>query len=101
MSKRNIKIILNDILNEINKLDEFTKNVDYETFTTDEMRYYAVIRCLEVIGEAVRQLPEEFKKEHNEIEWRKIVDLRNILFKKASNLLEFEEVEHECQTAFR
>ena len=43
------------------------------------MRYYAVIRCLEIIGEAVRQLPEDFKQKYSYIEWRKIVDLRNIL----------------------
>jgi uncharacterized protein with HEPN domain len=43
------------------------------------MRYYAVIRCLEIIGGAVRQLPEDFKQKYSNIEWRKIVDLRNIL----------------------
>jgi len=79
MSKRNLKIILKDIVNEINKIEEFTKDVNYRNFVQDDMRYYAVIRCLEVIGEAVRQLPEEFKKTHSEIEWHKIVDLRNIL----------------------
>jgi len=79
MSKRKVRIILKDILNEINRIEKFTKDVDYETFINDDIRYYAVIRCLEVIGEAVRQLPEEFKKKYNEIEWRKIVDLRNIL----------------------
>jgi len=79
MSKRDEKIILKEILDEINKIVKFTENVAYETFIVDEMRYYAVIRCLEVIGEAVRQLPEDFKKKYSEIEWRKIVDLRNIL----------------------
>jgi len=71
MSKRETRLILKDILNEINRIERFIKDVDYKTFISDEMRYYAVIRCLEIIGEAVRQLPEEFKKEHNEIEWNK------------------------------
>jgi uncharacterized protein with HEPN domain len=79
MSKRDVKIILKEILNEINKIDKFTKDIDYETFVSNEMRLYAVIRCLEVIGEGVRQLPEDFKKSHSSLEWRKIVDLRNIL----------------------
>jgi len=79
MSKRDVGIILKDILNEINRIERFIKDVDYETFISDDMRYYAVIRCLEVIGEAVRQLPEEFKKKHNEIELRKIIDLRDVL----------------------
>ena len=44
MSKRDIKVT---------KIEKFTKNVNYEKFLNDEMRYYAVIRCLEIIGEAV------------------------------------------------
>jgi len=46
------------------------------------MRYYAVIRCLEIIGEAVRQLPEDFKQKYSNIEWRKIVDLQNVLIRE-------------------
>ena len=79
MSKRDIKVILKDILDEIIKIEKFTKDVNYEKFLNDEMRYYAVIRCLEIVGEAVRQLPEDFKTNYPSIEWRKIVDLRNIL----------------------
>jgi uncharacterized protein with HEPN domain len=79
MSKRDSKIILKDILSEIERINKFVKGINYETFVRDEMRYYAVIRCLEIIGEGVRQLPVDFKKEHSEIEWQKIVDLRNIL----------------------
>jgi uncharacterized protein with HEPN domain len=79
MSKRDAKIILKDILDEIVKIEKFTKDIDYEDFISDEMRYYAVIRCSEIIGEAVRQLPKDFKRKYPSIEWRKIVDLRNIL----------------------
>ena len=53
MSKRDIKVILKDILDEVTKIEKFTKDVNYEKFLNDEMRYYAVIRCLEIIGEAV------------------------------------------------
>ncbi len=79
MSKRDVKVILKDILSEIMKLEKFTNEINYEAFVEDDMRYYAVIRCLEIIGEAVRQLPEDFKQKYSYIEWRKIVDLRNIL----------------------
>ena len=53
MSKRDIKVILKDILDEVTKIEKFTKDVNYEKFLNDEMRYYAVIGCLEIIGEAV------------------------------------------------
>jgi Uncharacterized conserved protein len=79
MSKRVIKIILKDILKEIDNISKFTESINYENFVSDEMRYYATIRCLELIGESVRQLSEQFKEANPEIEWRKIVDLRNIL----------------------
>jgi len=79
MSKRDIKIILKDILKEIDNISKFTESINYENFVSDEMRYYATIRCLELIGESVRQLSEQFKEANPEIEWRKIVDLRNIL----------------------
>jgi uncharacterized protein with HEPN domain len=79
MSKRDIKIILKDILKEIDNISKFTEGINYENFVSDEMRYYATIRCLELIGESVRQLSEQFKEANPEIEWRKIVDLRNIL----------------------
>jgi len=79
MSKRDANVILKSIISEIMKLEKFTNGIDYEAFVKDDMRYYVVIRCLEIIGEAVRQLPEDFKQKYSNIEWRKIVDLRNIL----------------------
>jgi len=50
MSKRDIKVILKDILDEVTKIEKFTKDIHYEIFLNDEMRYYAVIRCLGIIG---------------------------------------------------
>ena len=79
MSKRETVIILRDILDQIEKLERFIANTDYDGFVNDDMRYYASLRCLELIGEAVRQLPAEFKEKYSEIEWGKIVDLRNII----------------------
>jgi len=43
MSKRDVKVILKDILSEIMKLEKFTNEIDYEAFVKDDMRYYAVI----------------------------------------------------------
>ncbi|MCA1902143.1 MAG: DUF86 domain-containing protein [Candidatus Hydrogenedens sp.] len=79
MSKREIKIILEEILEHIKKIEKFTKNIDYKSFAKDDMRHYATLKCLEIIGEGIKQLPDDFKKKYNEIEWHKIVALRNIL----------------------
>jgi|GEM_PF-3201206 len=54
MSKRDIKIILKDILKEIDNISKFTESINYEDFVSNEMRYCATIRCLKLIGESVR-----------------------------------------------
>ena len=53
--------------------------MDYETFSRDTKTQDAVVRNLEIIGEAATRLPESIKQAAYEIEWRKIVGLRNIL----------------------
>jgi uncharacterized protein with HEPN domain len=50
-----------------------------EAFVQDRMRYSAVIREFEIIGEAVGKLPEELKGEYPEIPWQDIKDFRNLL----------------------
>jgi uncharacterized protein with HEPN domain len=53
--------------------------MDYEAFEADRKTQHAVIRNLEVIGEAARVVPDEIKEKTEEIEWYKIIALRNIL----------------------
>ena len=49
----------------------------FEAFTQDEKTIDAVVRNMEVIGEAANRLPDEFKERHSDIEWYKVVGLRN------------------------
>jgi len=56
--------------------------MDYKAFEADRKTQDAVIRNLEIIGEAARTIPDEVKDETAEIEWYKIVALRNILIHK-------------------
>ena len=70
-----------DILGSIEKIDEYLSEVDYdqEMFYEDTEKQDAVIRRLEIIGEAVKRLEEGFKLEFPEIPWRKMAGLRDIL----------------------
>ncbi len=70
---------LEDILACIGKIKEFTKGMDFGKFGSSELVQDAVLRNLEVMGEAASKLPEEFRKKHPEVEWRKIIGMRNKL----------------------
>jgi uncharacterized protein with HEPN domain len=53
--------------------------MDYETFNHYETLQRAFVRSLEIIGEAVKKLPKEFREEHSDIEWRKLAGMRDRL----------------------
>jgi len=79
MSKRTFIALLQDILDETKKIEAFTKNLNYKQFSNDTKTQYAVARSLEIIGEAVKKLPNDLKTEYHQIEWKKIAGLRDIL----------------------
>ena len=79
MSERTYLDYLRDIINELNRIEIFTNNLSYEEFIKDEKTVYAVIRCFEVMGEAVKNLPDEFKKRYPEVPWKRIAGMRDKL----------------------
>jgi len=76
---RDPRLYLDDILEAIGRIQEYTASLDYGMFAQDRKTQDAVVRNLEIIGEAARRLPESTKGGAAEIEWRKIVGLRNIV----------------------
>ena len=77
MSKRQPKLLLEDILESAEKIIIYTKSLTFEEFVTDSKTIDAVIRNFEIIGEAANRLPDELKESHHEIDWHKIRGLRN------------------------
>ncbi|MBI4026057.1 MAG: DUF86 domain-containing protein [Verrucomicrobia bacterium] len=77
MSKRLPELFLQDIREAIGKIERFTQGLDQEKFKVDEKTVDAVVRNLEIIGEAARHLAGDFATKHPQIQWRKIVGLRN------------------------
>lgn len=77
MSKRSNILLLKDIFDSINAIEEFLSGYTEEDFYRDRRTKDAVVRNLEIIGEASKQITEEYKAQHPGIEWREAADLRN------------------------
>ena len=70
---------IQDIREEITNISKFSEGMTFDEFKADTMRLYACIRSLEVIGEAAKNISEEFKKKHPKVPWRKMTGMRDIL----------------------
>jgi len=77
--KREYEDYLQDMLENAEKALFFVQGMDYDSFYTDDKAVYAVIRALEIIGEAARQIPEAIRQSNPEIQWREIPAMRNKL----------------------
>lgn len=76
---RSQKLYLNDIVDSMEKILEYTEGIDYDEFTNTSMIFDAVIRNFEVIGEAAKSISEEIKENYPDIPWGDMVGMRNIL----------------------
>lgn len=77
MSKRNPELLVNDILESGRKILAYTEKMTFKEFTADSKTVDAVIRNFEIIGEAANRLPEEYKEQHENIDWLRIRGFRN------------------------
>lgn len=68
---------LNDIIESIKDIRDFTAGMSYDVFIKDKKTMNAVVRSLEVIGEAAKNIPTTLKENHAEIPWQEIVGMRN------------------------
>ncbi len=72
-------MLIDDIRDAIGRIERYVEGLSREELIADERTMDAVIRNLEVIGEAAKGLPEDVRRKYPGIEWRKVVGLRNIL----------------------
>ena len=79
MSKRETKLLLEDVLEAIIHIQKYTGNISFEQFAERGMIYEATLYNFGIVGEAVSQTPAGYKLIHTEIDWVKIKDYRNIL----------------------
>ena len=77
---------LEDILKSIDNVRQYVENVTFEQFVSDTMRYYAIIKNVEIVGEAANMLTRHFQQLHPELPWRQIVGMRNVLVHGYANI---------------
>ncbi len=76
---RDVALYLQDISICAAKVVAYTEGMDFDSFLADERTYDAVLRNLELIGEATKHVPEPFRQQHPMIDWRRMAGLRDIL----------------------
>lgn len=79
MTKRQPTAFLQDILDAIADIETFTTDVDFQAFSANREKTLAVLKSIEIIGEAVKQIPDDIRTQYPNIEWQSISGMRNIL----------------------
>lgn len=70
---------IEDIIEAMSDVMRFVESMEYDDFTEDRKTIYAVIRAIEIIGEAVKKIPDQVKADYPEIPWKEMAGMRNKL----------------------
>lgn len=84
--KKDLGDYIADILNSIKDVEEFIEGMAFETFLTDKKTINAVIRSLEVMGEAAKRIPEELREKYLDIPWKRMAGMRDKLIHEYSGI---------------
>jgi uncharacterized protein with HEPN domain len=76
---RDSLLFLEDITESLSKINRYIKGMEYSDLAKDEKTVDALIRNLEIIGEAVKNIPDAIRKKYPEVEWKEAAALRDVL----------------------
>ncbi len=80
--KRSFKLFLQDIVDGIRRIKEYTDSLELDDFLEKRMTIDAVVRNIEIIGEATKHVPERIKEKYSSIPWTRVQNMRNIVVHK-------------------
>lgn len=78
---------LQDIIQAIEYVYQFAEGLTYEDFLKDKRTYFAILKNVEIVGEAAYMLSPEFKEQHTELPWKVIINMRHVLVHGYSNVM--------------
>ena len=79
MTKRQVEDYLQDILDAVAAIEQFTAGIEFEGFSQNLEKVFAVSRAIEIIGEAVKRIPDSVRSQYPDIPWRDIAGMRDKL----------------------
>ena len=79
MTKRDLSVYIQDIIDSIEKIEEYTTGITEDEFMKNSQVHDAVLRRLEIVGEAVKKVPPSVRGKHPQVPWKKIAGLRDVL----------------------
>lgn len=77
--KREVADYLEDAVVSMEKAERFVADMAYEEFVGDEKTIFAVVRALEIVGEAIKHIPSEFREKFPDVPWRDMAGMRDVL----------------------
>lgn len=86
MTKRQLEDYLQDILDAVAAIEQFTAGIEFEAFSQNLEKVFAVSRAIEIIGEAVKRIPASVKSQYPDIPWRDIAGMRDKLIHDYFNM---------------
>ncbi len=75
--KRNYNLFIEDILDSIETIEHFVENMSFEDFVQDDKTSSAVIRKLEIMGEAAKNIPKDVRQKYKEVPWSDMAKIRD------------------------
>jgi uncharacterized protein with HEPN domain len=79
VTKRSLVEFLRDILEAIADIESFTQKTNFQTFRANREKVFATVKLLEIVGEAVKKIPDEQRANHPNVPWKSVAGMRDIL----------------------